>query len=319
MDHLLQLFAGDLPFLRVRFFVNEHRLFHRVARTEQQHTFARQAIAAGAAGFLIIAFDVFRQVVVDHEADVRLVDAHAERDGRTDDAHIVAQKKFLMRAAFLGREAGVIRSGLHTVFGKIGGHALGGFARHAIHDAAFFRPRAEKLQQLIVRLVLGNDAVGEVGAVEAGDVAFRLVQFQMRDDVFADAARGGGGERHERDVRKMFAQPGDLAVFGAEIVAPFADAMRLVNGDELDVPALQVIEKTGEHQPLRRDVEQAEFAGVQSAQTFAAFAGHQRRVQKRRRDAAGLQRIHLVFHQRDERRDDDGESVTRKRGKLEAE
>ena len=33
----------------------------------------------------------------------------------------------------------------------------------------------------------------------------------------------------------------------------------------------------------------------------------------------GLQRVHLIFHQRDERRDDDGESGPHERGKLEAE
>ena len=63
----------------------------------------------------------------------------------------------------------------------------------------------------------------------------------MRDDVFAHAAGRRGGERHERHVGKMFSQFGNLAVFGTEIVAPFADAMRLVNGDELHVPFLQVV------------------------------------------------------------------------------
>ena len=118
MHHLLQLFARDLLFLRIRFFVNELRLLHHVAGAEKQNTFARQTVAARAAGFLIIAFDVFRQIVVDDEADVRLVDAHAERDGRADHAHVVAQKKFLMLAAFLRREAGVIRLGAHAVFGQ---------------------------------------------------------------------------------------------------------------------------------------------------------------------------------------------------------
>src|SRR2546429_5994777 len=46
----------------------------------QQQAFARQPVAARAAGFLVIALDVLRQVVVDHEADVRLVDPHPERD-----------------------------------------------------------------------------------------------------------------------------------------------------------------------------------------------------------------------------------------------
>ena len=92
MDHLLQLFAGDLLLLRVGLFVDEMRLLHHVAGAEKQHAFARQSVAAGAAGFLVVAFDVLRQVVMDDEADVRFVDAHAEGDGRADHAHFVAQE-----------------------------------------------------------------------------------------------------------------------------------------------------------------------------------------------------------------------------------
>src|SRR5665213_859088 len=116
VDHLLQLFAGDLLFLRAGLFVNEHGLLHHVAGAEEQDAFARQAVAARAAGFLIIALDVFRQIVVDDKTDVRLVDAHAEGDGRANHAHVVAQKKFLMLAALLRRQPGVIWFRLHAVF-----------------------------------------------------------------------------------------------------------------------------------------------------------------------------------------------------------
>ena len=81
-----------------------------------------------------------------------------------------------MIAAFLGRETGVIRPGLDAVFAQALRHAFGRLARQAIHDAAFLRPAAEKIQQLIVGLVFGEDAVGEIGPVEAGHVTFRLVQ-----------------------------------------------------------------------------------------------------------------------------------------------
>ena len=80
------------------FFVNELRLLDHVAGAEEQDAFAGQSVAARAAGFLVIALDVFRQIVVDDEADVRLVDAHAEGDGRADHPHVVAQEKFLMLA-----------------------------------------------------------------------------------------------------------------------------------------------------------------------------------------------------------------------------
>jgi hypothetical protein len=44
--------------------------------------FGRVAVAAGAAGLLIISLDRFRQPGMGDEAHVRLVDAHAEGDRR---------------------------------------------------------------------------------------------------------------------------------------------------------------------------------------------------------------------------------------------
>ena len=74
----------------------------------------------------------------------------------------------------------------------------------------------------------------------------------------------------------MRAQVRELAIFGTEIVAPFADAMRLVNGDEPHVPALQIGQESRKHQPFRRDVEQTVFALMEAAQPFARLAGRQR-------------------------------------------
>ena len=79
-----------------------------------------------------------------------------------------------MLAAFLRREAGVIRLGAHAVCGKIRGDALGGFARLAINDAAVLRPRAEKIEQLVVRFIFRDDAIRQVRTIETGDVTFRL-------------------------------------------------------------------------------------------------------------------------------------------------
>ena len=112
-----------------------------------------------------------------------------------------------------------------------------------------------------------------------------------------------------------FAQLGELAVFRPEIVAPFADAMRLVNGDA--AARSSAANRRKKPESISRSgasVEQAEFAVVQTAQARPRFAGGERGIQKRRRNAAGLQRIHLVFHQRDQRRDDDREAVARSAG-----
>ena len=97
------------------------------------------------------------------------------------------------------------------------------------------------------------------------------MQVKLFDDVRAHANRGRGGQRHERHVRENPAQRRNLPVLRAKIMPPFADAMRLINCERRDVPLLQVIEKAGHEQPLRRDVEQFEFAVVQPAQTTARF------------------------------------------------
>ena len=73
-------------------FVDEMDLFGDVAGAEKQHAFARQSVAPGPARFLIIALEIFRQIVMHNETNVRFVDAHAERDRRRDHSDVVPQK-----------------------------------------------------------------------------------------------------------------------------------------------------------------------------------------------------------------------------------
>ena len=82
---------------------------------------------------------------------------------------------------------------------------------------------------------------------------------------------GGGGEGVQADAGKQLAQPAELPVLGPEVVAPLADAVRLVDGDEPHRRAARgdaAEEDVGAlaDQPLGRHVEQAEAA--------VADAGH---------------------------------------------
>ncbi len=179
-------------------------------------------------------------------------------------------------------------------------------------------PLVDERKHLFVSARFCRDAISQIWPVETGDVARGIFQVQLPDDVAAHALGGSGGERHRWHAGEHLPQRRKLPVFRAEIVAPFADAMRLVNGEQVHVPLLQIFDKAGQHQPLGRDVEQPKFAVVQAAQSRTRFAGGERRIQKRRGNSGGLQRVHLVFHQRDERRDDDGEAGPHERGQLEA-
>src|SRR6185437_2717207 len=143
-NHLLQLRAGDFALLRIWLFVNEPHLFHAIAWTEQQKTFARQTVASGASGFLIIAFNVFWQIVVNHETDVWFIDAHAESNGRTNHARFVAEKFFLITRTSIAFHSRLIRQRGDAVLGKFSRKVVGGFARLTINDATFIFARSDK-------------------------------------------------------------------------------------------------------------------------------------------------------------------------------
>ena len=57
---------------------------------------------------------------------------------------------------------------------------------------------------------------------------------------------------------------------------------------------------------------------MQAAQARARLVCGERGIQKRRGDAAGLQRVHLVLHQGNQRRDNNGQPVAGERRELEA-
>ena len=73
------------------------------------------AIATGAADFLGVVFEGFREVVVVDGADVGFIDPHAEGDGGADDGGFSGHEGFLDFGAGLGAEAGVVGAGVEAV------------------------------------------------------------------------------------------------------------------------------------------------------------------------------------------------------------
>ena len=69
----------------------------------------------------------------------------------------------------------------------------------------------------------------QIRAMEAGDVFVGLAELELFDDVVADVLGGAGGEGGDGAIGEMGAQIIELAVFGAEFVAPFGDAVGFVD------------------------------------------------------------------------------------------
>ena len=156
--------------------------------------------------------------------------------------------------------------------------------------------------------VRGTIRYERFGRLKLATMDPRLLHAQQRDDVVADAGGRGGGQGDERHVREPPAQDGELAILGPEIVAPFRDAVGLVDGDEADVPRLQRPEHVLGHEAFRRQVEDLVLAAGQVPPAPPVLVRGQRRIEERRRHAELLQAVDLVLHQGDQRRDDDREA-----------
>ena len=201
---------------------------------------------------------------MDDEADVGLVDAHAERDGRDHDQVFLAQEALLVSRALLRLHAGVVGQRGVALAGEPGRRLLDHLARKAVDDAAVARVGlADEAQQLLARLVPLHDGVADVGPVEAADERAPAGQPKPLDDVLARRLVGRRGERDARHAGKLFRQHGELRVLRPEIVTPGRDAVRLVDGEERHLRFVQQREKIVRQQPLRRDVDEIERALAQ--------------------------------------------------------
>ena len=269
VHHLLQQVTGYALLLFIRFFLDETELLGDVRRIEQQHTLRRQTVAPGPAGLLIVALDVFREVVVNHKPHVRFIDAHTKRNRGADDLNLVADERLLIFGARRGIEPSVVGGTAQALLGEPLGQTLGGIPARAVNDAALAVVPLGYVQNLVQRLAASDHPVGEVAAIETGDEPARIAESQLRDDVLPHAIGRGGGQRHHRCLGKPATQRGDLPVLRAKVVAPFADTMRLVDGDQPRLPLGQALEHFRQHQPLWRDVQQTKTSLVQLGQALA--------------------------------------------------
>ena len=178
----------------------------------------------------------------------------------------------------------------------------------------------EDVDELGLFVVAALDGVGQVGAGEALAEDVGGAEMELLLNV-VDGARGGrGGEGQHGDVgQERLADFGDAEVRGAEIVAPLRDAVTLVDGQQADAHGTELRAEAFGGEAFGREVEElvvAEDAVVELGVDLGRGHAH---VDGCGLDAASAQVVHLVFHQGDERRDDEAEPVHGQRGNLEGE
>ena len=127
--------------------------------------------------------------------------------------------------------------------------------------------------------------------------------------------RSRGQSQHARHLQPS-TKPRDLEVVRPKIMTPLGDAVRLIHRDHRHIPAPHPFAKPLVGQPLGRDVQNPDPTTVQIPVQISQTLGIHRRIQPRRRNPPPRQRFDLILHQGNQWRNDQGQTLKRKRRQL---
>jgi hypothetical protein len=142
------------------------------------------------------------------------------------------------------------------------------------------------------------------------------VEPQALEDLVTHDGRGRSGARQHPRRRQLLQQCADPQILRPEVVAPLADAVRLVDRDEGTIEVAQQSAKPLEAETLGRRVRQRVLASGEGRHTAAQLVGLERRGEIGGADPALLERAHLVVHQCDEGGDDERGPAQQQRRQL---
>ena len=282
-----------------------------------------RAVAAGAADLLVIRLDRPWRPEVDDRAHVGAIDAHAEGVCGADDVDAARRESRLGALAARGIEARVIDGATPAGAGEPRSLRLGQAAGGSVDNRCatlLVECLGQQCVDLAAAIPAATDLHGAQRQVRAREAAHQLRgvgrQPEPEDDLVADdrCRRRRAGEHMGRP--ELPEQRADLEVLRAEIVAPLADAVRLVDRDQRAAQRREQLPEVGRNQTLGCDVEEPVVAAPQADDTLP----HRRRIERRgkigRRDAAPGESRHLVLHQRDQRRHHQRRAGQEQRGQL---
>ena len=145
------------------------------------------------------------------------------------------------------------------------------------------------------------------------------MQAEQAHDVRAHLWRRRRREgRDERAARQRLDERRDLLVARPEVVTPLREAVSLVDGDHRDGLLVDDVLEVARAEALRCDVDELVASLGDGREARVGFGEGERAVDVGRGDALLGERVDLVLHQGDQRRDDERESREDQRGDLEA-
>ena len=269
------------------------------------------AVAPRPPSLLKVGLDGVGHIVVDDKPHVRLVDAHAESVGGNHHTDTVLSPIDLAVVLLGVGQSGVVIAGGDAVLLEESGDIDGLLAGASIDDGTSVGHSLQDVEHLPCPVLGLAHHVDEVLALETHREDVLRTESEPLLNVIDDLRRGRGRERQHRHVvgRKQLPNPRYPKVGRTEIVAPLRDAMSLVHHNHAQLlHALELGDEEIGGEAFGRDVEEFVSAQDRIVEHPDDVVAHHSRIDRLSLDAPALELLHLVFHQRDEWRDDDAES-----------
>ena len=144
----------------------------------EQDSLCRQAITASPSSFLIIGFDIARNVIVDHKAHVGLVDPHAESHGRHHDLDIITLERFLDPGPLIMLHPGMICRRTDSTLIELFADLLHPLAAVAVDNATLTTHTGQVAGQLGHRLVFFLQGIADIRPIEAAEISMLILKCQ---------------------------------------------------------------------------------------------------------------------------------------------
>ena len=308
-SRFLQELSSDI-LLCNRLSLHELLQLAQVVRREESEANTFAAISSCPTGFLIVTFQAFRNVVMDDVTHIWLVDTHAESNGSNDDIDALHEEIVLSLSPICRFHAGMIGSSRNVVGTQHLGQFLNSATAQTVDDSALALVLQDKSRDVFINILrLRTDFVVEVGAIERALELRSIRNTEVLLDVRSHFICGCCGQGNNGSDAYLVHKRPDIAVFRTEVMSPFGYTMCLIDSIERDLRALKEANVLLFGQRLRRHIKEfrATIADVFLCRINLCL--RERRVEIVG-DAVVVSQltygIHLILHECNERRHNDG-------------
>ena len=249
---------------------------------------------------------------MDDETHIGFVDSHTKGYSSHNNVNLLHKEIILSLRARCRVETCMIGSRLNVIGAEDVGKIFHLLARKAIYNTTLTLMLTDKAHYILVNILrLRPYLIIEVGTIERTLILLGIHNAKTLFDIGAHLVGGCGCKSYHRSLAYLIDYRTDTTIFGTKIMSPLRDTVCLVNGIERYLHRLKEFDILFLGERLGCNIKQLAHA-ICDVTLYEVDGGLiERRIDVMRNSLVLAQiahYIHLVLHQRNKRRYNDGSS-----------